>query len=46
MARRLAIPSKDVQVRIVGPTGVFTASRVQRITMNNDIPTTEVYELG
>jgi hypothetical protein len=46
MARRLAIPSKDIQMRIVGPTGVFNASRVQRVNINNDIPTTDIYELG
>ncbi len=46
MARRLAIPSEDVQLRIVGPRDQFKASRVQRVTFNSDVPTTDVYELG
>ena len=46
MARRLAIPSEDVQLTIVGPTNFFKASRVQRVTFNADVPTTDVYELG
>lgn len=46
MARRLAIPSKDIQVRVVGPAGVFTSSRVQRVNLNTDIPSTDIYELG
>lgn len=46
MAKRLAIPSEHVSVRIVGPRDSFFASRVQRITLGSDIPTTDVYELG
>jgi hypothetical protein len=46
MAKRLAIPSEDVQLVIVGPTNYFKASRVQRVTVNNDVPTNDVYELG
>lgn len=46
MARRLAIPSEDVQLVVVGPQNYFKASRVQRVTVNNDVPTTDVYELG
>jgi hypothetical protein len=46
MARRLAIPSEDVQLVLVGPVNYFKASRVQRVTVNNDVPTTDIYELG
>jgi len=46
MARRLAIPSEDVQLRIVGPANVMKVARVQRVTINNDIPTTDIFELG
>src|SRR4030066_1298947 len=46
MARRLAIPSEDLQLRIVGPLNVGKAARVQRANLTQDIPTTDVYELG
>lgn len=46
MAKRLAIPSEDVQLKIVGPYDSFAVSRVQRVNMNTDIPSTDVYELG
>lgn len=46
MARRLAIPSQHVELRIIGPKDSFFASRVQRLNMNTDIPTTDVGELG
>ena len=43
---RLAIPSKEIQLHLVGPTGQFKASRVQRLTLNTDIPSTTIDELG
>lgn len=46
MARRIAIPSKDVQVKIVGPTDALTVPRVQRLTMTADRPSTDIDELG
>lgn len=46
MAKRLAIPSEEVKLRIVGPVDSFMASRVQRADLNEDVPTTDVYELG
>lgn len=46
MARRLAIPSKELALRIVGPEDSFLASRVQSLTMNTDVPTTVIDELG
>lgn len=42
----LAIPSKEAQLRIVGPRDYFTASRVQRLNVGTDYPTTDVDELG
>lgn len=43
---RLAIPSKEIQFVVVGPTGAFKASRVQRANTNSDIPSTIHDELG
>ena len=46
MAKRLAIPSKEVALRIVGPFDSFFAARVQRLNINTDVPTTTIDELG
>lgn len=46
MAKRLAIPSQHVSMRVVGPSDSFFVSRVQRLNLNTDIPTTDVDELG
>jgi hypothetical protein len=46
MARRLAIPSQHVELVLVGPKASFKAARVQRLSLNTDIPTTDVGELG
>jgi hypothetical protein len=46
MAKRLAIASKELQLRIVGTYDSFFASRIQRLSMNTDIPTTQIDELG
>jgi hypothetical protein len=46
MAKRLAIASKKLALRIVGRAGSFMASRVQRLNINTDIPVTNIDELG
>lgn len=46
MAKRLSIPSKELALSIVGPRDSFTASRVQRLNIATDVPTTDVDELG
>src|SRR3990172_9625271 len=46
MAKRLAIPSEDLQLAIVGAYDELHIPRAQRVTMNTDIPTTDIYELG
>jgi hypothetical protein len=46
MAKRLAIPSKELQLHVVGPRDWFKASRVQRVNLNVDIPSTTIDELG
>lgn len=46
MAKRLAIPSKELQLTIVGPESSFKASRIQRVSMNTDIPVEDKDELG
>lgn len=46
MAKRLAIPSKELALKIVGPKDSFLASRIQRINMNTDVPVTNIDEHG
>ena len=46
MAKRLAIPSKELALRVVGPVDSFFATRVQRFSMDTDVPVTNVDELG
>ena len=40
MAKRLAIPSKELQLKIVGPANTLLAPRVQRLSLNADNPST------
>lgn len=44
--KRLAIPSKELALKIVGPTDSALMSRVQRLSITTDVPTTTVDELG
>lgn len=46
MARRLAIPSKEAQLKIVGPIHALVIPRVQRLSFTADRPSTDVDELG
>lgn len=46
MVKRLSIPSKELQLFIVGPLAAFKASRVQRVNLATNIPSTTVDELG
>src|SRR3972149_5335340 len=46
MERRLAVPSKELQLKIIGPRDIFAASRVQRLTLASTQPSTTVDELG
>jgi hypothetical protein len=46
MARRIAIPSKHVQLNIVGARDSLVIPRVQRLTFNTDKPSTDIDELG
>ena len=46
MVKRLAIPSKELELKIVGPIDSFVASRIQRVSINNDVPTNDIDELG
>lgn len=46
MAKRLAVPSKETQLHIVGPLDVFKASRIQKLSLGTDIPVTTVDEVG
>lgn len=46
MAKRLAVPSKELQLKIVGPRDVFAASRVQRLTLTSTQPSETKDELG
>lgn len=46
MAQRLAVPSKELQLHIVGPRDTFKASRVQRVSLTAEIPSEDKDELG
>ena len=43
---RLAVPSKDLQLHIVGPRDSFKASRIQRASFNTEVPSETKDELG
>jgi len=43
---RLAIPSKELQLKLVGPANFLLAPRVQRLSLNADNPSTIVDEIG
>jgi len=46
MAKPLALPSKENQLVIVGPYDSFKATRVQRINLGADLPSTNVDQIG
>lgn len=46
MAKRLSIPSRELQLVVVGPRDSFKASRVQSLNINSDVPSTLVSEIG
>jgi hypothetical protein len=46
MAERLAIPSKELQLVVVGPRDSFKASRVQRVSLNTEQSIDTKDELG
>jgi hypothetical protein len=46
MARRLAIPSKAVELKIVGARDSLVIPRVQRLSVTADRPSTDIDELG
>lgn len=46
MAKRLAIPSKEFQLVLVGKLESFKTPRVQRVSLNTDVPSTTVDESG
>lgn len=46
MAKRLSIPSKELQLVLVGPENSFKASRVQRLGVNTDVAVTQISEIG
>lgn len=46
MARRIAIPSKAVELKVVGPKDALVFPRVQRLTVTSDRPSTDIDELG
>jgi hypothetical protein len=46
MARRLAVPSKELQLLIIGPRDSFPASRVQRLSLTANQPSETKDELG
>lgn len=46
MAKRLAIPSKELQVAVVGPKNWLKLPRVQRVSLDTTKNSTDVDELG
>lgn len=46
MAQRLAVPSKELQLHVVGARDTFKASRVQRVSFSTEIPSEDKDELG
>jgi hypothetical protein len=46
MARRIAIPSKAVELKVVGPRDSLVFPRVQRLSITADRPSTDIDELG
>lgn len=46
MAQRLAIPSKELQLHVVGPRDTFKASRIQRVSFTAEVPAEDKDELG
>jgi len=46
MAKRLAIPSKELELKIVGPKNSLLIPRAQRLSLNSDNPATMVDEIG
>jgi hypothetical protein len=46
MAKRLAIPSKELELKIVGPKNSLLIPRAQRLSLNADNPATIVDEIG
>lgn len=46
MAKRLAIPFKEIAMKAVGPRDAYLVARVQRLDMPTNIPTTDIDELG
>ncbi len=46
MARRVAIPSKHVQLKLVGERDSLVLPRIQRLSLTADRPSTDIDELG
>ena len=46
MARRIAIPSKHAQLKLIGKRDALVIPRIQRLSFNSDRPSTDIDELG
>jgi len=46
MTKRIAVPYKDVQLRVVGPYADFYAYRIQRLDLPTTLPNTTINEMG
>ena len=46
MARRVAIPFKDMALKVVGPLGDYLAARIQRLDLPLNITSNNIDELG
>jgi len=43
---RIAVPSKELQLHIIGSRGDYAATRIQRLTLSSEIPSETKDELG
>jgi|GEM_PF-1909336 hypothetical protein len=46
MAKRVAIPSDEIKLRLINKTGAYDVPRLQSITLTTDLPVTDAYEIG
>jgi len=46
MAKRVAIPSDEIKLRLINRTGAYDVPRLQSITLTTDLPVTDAYEIG
>lgn len=46
MVKRVAIPSKEIKLKVIGPVAAYEPARIQSFNINTDVPSDDVDELG